>query len=111
MMLNTMRRPSTFKKVNLLLMKGADRLTGEDLVQITQVAEQAGAAIYISIPSWQVLMGVPGVQHQQVLETLRKRGYDSVKVTRKLDGGSTLQLSGRSKENEVPSQNRRVKYG
>lgn len=99
----------TFRKVNLLLMKGADRLTGEDLVRIAQVAETAGAAIYISIPSWQVLLGVPGNRQGEVLEALRKRGYDSIKVARKLEQGSALQLKGRASERV--EEGRRVGMG
>ena len=108
-MLTTMRRQSVFKKVNLLLMKGADRLTGGDLFRITEVAEQAGAVIYVSIPSWQVLLAVPVTQQQRVLENLRERGYDSIKVTRKLTQGSALQLRG--KGGEVAAQNQQVSYG
>jgi len=112
-MLSLMRSPAKsaliFRKVNLLLMKGADRLTGEDLVRIAQVAEGAGAVIYISIPSWQVLLGVPGGQQEQVLKALRERGFDSVKVTRKLEEGSALQLKGRVSEG--PLENRRVRVG
>ena len=112
-MLSIMRSPArsamVFRKVNLLLMKGADRLTGEDLVRIAQVAEEAGAVIYISIPSWQVLLGVPGDHRKQVLESLRDRGYDSVKVARKLEPGSALQLRG--KANEEVAQSRRVGSG
>jgi hypothetical protein len=103
------RRAVIFRKVNLLLMKGADRLTGEDLVRIAQVAEEAGAVIYISIPSWQVLLGVPGGQQEQVLEDLRERGYDSVKVARKLEQGSALELRG--KVSDGPVEYRRVKTG
>ncbi len=97
-MLRTMRSPSIFKKINLVLMKGADKLTGNDLVRIAQVAEQAGAVIYVSLPSWQVLLAVPVMQQQQVSESLHERGYDSARVTRKLDRDSTLQLRGRGNE-------------
>lgn len=112
-MLSIMRSPARstaiFRKVNLLLMKGADRLTGEELVRIAQVAEEAGAVIYISIPSWQVLLGVPEDHRKQVLESLRDQGYDSVKITRKLEPGSALQLRG--KANEGGAQSRRAGNG
>lgn len=90
-----MRNGSIFRKVNLALMKGADRLTGEELVRITELAEPAGAVIYISIPSWQDLLAVPVTQQQQVVGNLRDRGYDSVRVTRKLDQRAILQLRGK----------------
>ncbi|WDT75531.1 MAG: hypothetical protein MPW16_19960 [Candidatus Manganitrophus sp.] len=93
MMLQARKSQTIFKKVNLVLMKGADRLTGDDLVRITKVAEEAGATLYISVPSWQVFLGVPVTQQQQVLIKLRERGYDSVRVTRKVDHGFPLQLS------------------
>lgn len=92
-MLQAKKSQTVFKKVNLVLMKGADRLTGDDLVRITKVAEEAGASLYISVPSWQVFLGVPVTQQQQVLIKLRERGYDSVRVTRKVDHGFPLQLS------------------
>lgn len=92
-MLRARKSQMIFKKVNLVLMKGADRLTGDDLVRITKVAEEAGATLYISVPSWQVFLGVPVTQQQQVLIKLRERGYDSVRVTRKVDHGFPLQLS------------------
>ena len=92
-MLRARKSQMIFKKVNLVLMKGADRLTGDDLVRITKVAEEAGASLYISVPSWQVFLGVPVTQQQQVLIKLRERGYDSVRVTRKVDHGFPLQLS------------------
>lgn len=108
-MLRQMRSLSNFKRVNLLLMKGADRLTGEDLFRITEVAEQSGAVIYVSLPSWQILLAAPPMQQQQVLEKLRERGYDSVKVTRKLDQGVALRLRGKSQEALL--WNRRVTAG
>ncbi|GEM_PF-2000008 len=108
-MFRQMKNPSSFKRVNLLLMKGADRLTGEDLFRITEVAEQAGAAIYVSLPSWQILLAAPVMQQQEISEKLRERGYDSVKVTRKLDQGSALKLKGKS--HEAALQNCRVTAG
>lgn len=95
-MLRATKSQMVFKKVNLVLMKGADRLTGDDLVQITKIAEAAGATLYISVPSWQIFLGVPVTQQQHVLQSLREKGYDSVKVTRKVDHGFPLQRSDES---------------
>lgn len=94
-MLPVKRTRSIFKKVNLLLIKGADRLTAGELVQINEVAERSGAVIYVSIPSWQIFLSIPVLQQREVWELLRKSGYDSVRITRKVNARSTLQLRGK----------------
>jgi hypothetical protein len=55
----------------LVLKDSAHRLTGEDLLRITEIAEQAHAAVHISNGPWQMLLGVPPTFHQSVAEALQ----------------------------------------
>jgi dissimilatory sulfite reductase (desulfoviridin) alpha/beta subunit len=85
------------QRVDLLLAEKADRLSGEDLLRISEVADQAGAAIHISYRSWQILIGVPAMRQQEVLSSLRELGYnsDTVRVKRKYDPGFRLEIGER----------------
>jgi dissimilatory sulfite reductase (desulfoviridin) alpha/beta subunit len=82
------------QRVDLLLAEKADRLSGEELLRITEVADQAGAAIHISLRSWQILIGVPAMRQQEVLANLRDMGYDSdsVRIAGEYDPGFTLEI-------------------
>jgi hypothetical protein len=66
----------TQRRVHLILEDTAHHLTSQDLLRITQIAEQAQAAVHISYGSWQVLIGVPEIHHQDISEALRDIGYE-----------------------------------
>jgi hypothetical protein len=80
------------KRFHLVLQKRADRLTGDDLLKITEVAEEAGAAIHISNASWQVLVGVPDCNGEEVLRRLHLMGFTSFRKVGEINPRNTFAL-------------------
>lgn len=81
-------------RVHLVLEDTAHHLTGQDLLKIAQIAEQAHAAVHISYRSWQVLVGVPEYSYELVAEHLRTMGYECDILPGKIDELSTFVLNG-----------------
>jgi dissimilatory sulfite reductase (desulfoviridin) alpha/beta subunit len=63
-------------RVHLVLKASADQLTGQDLLRITEIAEQGNAEVHISHGTWQVLVGVPKDSQHDVTRALREIGYE-----------------------------------
>lgn len=97
-MVGVMRGPLVFEKVNVVLIEKANQLTGGDLVRITEMAKEAGAAIHVSVQTWQIVLIVPTMQLKQLSENLFGMGYHAVKVNRALDQGFALQTSEKKKQ-------------
>lgn len=81
-------------RVHLVLEDTAHHLTGQDLLKIAQIAEQAHAAVHISYRSWQVLVGVPECSYELVAEHLRTMGYECDIFSGEIDELSTFVLNG-----------------
>jgi len=64
------------RRVQIVLEDSAAHLTSRELQEIARIAEEAHAAVHISFGSWQVLIGVPEIYHQDIAETLRNMGYE-----------------------------------
>ena len=84
----------TEERVHLVLEDTAHHLTGQDLLKIAQIAEQAHAAVHISYRSWQVLVGVPECSYEWVAEHLRTMGYECDILSGEIDELSTFALNG-----------------
>jgi hypothetical protein len=82
------------RRVNLILKDSAHGLTSQDLLKISQVAEQAHAAVHISYGSWQVLVGVPESSYELVVEYLQVMGYECSMHAGEIDDLSTFVLNG-----------------
>lgn len=81
------------KEVDIHLKSTAAHLTGQDLLRITKLAEQAQAAVHISHGDWQVFLRVPEPRSRGVLENLRDMGYACVFFMGDTPGRPTFVLS------------------
>jgi len=63
-------------KTLLILKATASQLTGQALLEITEIAEHAHAELHISHNAWQILVGVPEIYRPFVEKELEDLGYD-----------------------------------
>jgi len=66
---------ATERTVHFVLKNLGDRLTGDDMVRIMELSHQAEAIVHLSYDSWQVLIGVPERNSQNLEAKLSSIGY------------------------------------
>jgi hypothetical protein len=80
-------------RVHLALQEGADSLTGDDLLKISEIAERAGAVLHISKGSWQIFIGVPAERKREVEVDLQALGHGDVRIVYPVDEKLTFRLA------------------
>jgi len=63
------------RAVHFVLKDSADRLRGEGLARIIDLAHKAEAVVHVSFDSWQVLIGVPARNSPSLEAELSSMGY------------------------------------
>jgi hypothetical protein len=63
------------RAVHFVLKDSADRLRGEGLARIIELAHKAEAVVHVSLDSWQVLIGVPERNSSNLEAELFSMGY------------------------------------
>jgi len=63
------------RAIHFVLQDSADRLKGEELVRIIELAHQAEAIVHLSHASWQILIGVPERNCRRLEQELSSMGF------------------------------------
>jgi len=63
------------RAVHFVLKDSTDRIRGEGLARIIELAHKAGAVVHVSFDSWQVLIGVPERNGPSLEAELSSMGY------------------------------------
>lgn len=63
------------RAVHFVIKGSADRLRGESLSRIIELAHKSGAVVHLSLDSWQVLIGVPERNRPNLESELFLMGY------------------------------------
>jgi hypothetical protein len=95
--MKTQKSRATERRVYLILGSTARHLTCQDLLRITEIAEQGHAAVQISYGAWQVLLNVPEIYYGMVAEALRGIGYECDVFLGEMNERSTFALKERRK--------------
>src|ERR1700674_427456 len=85
-------------RVYLVLADTARCLTSQELLKITEIAEQAHAIVHIRRGSWQVLVNVPELSYQKVDRALQAMGHEAQLLSGKIKERSTFVLKGERQE-------------
>jgi len=68
--------PYREKRVDLILTAGGGRVSGQDLLRITEIAEKERALCHISDGPRQILIGIPKEAQRPVRQSLRAIGWN-----------------------------------
>src|ERR1700676_3573340 len=86
------------QKVYLVLTDTARCLTSQELLKITEIAEQAHAIVHIHRGSWQVLVHVPELSYQKVDPARQAMGHEAQLLSGNIKERSTFVLKGERQE-------------
>jgi hypothetical protein len=95
------RTTDATQRVYLVLTDTARCLTSQELLKITEVAEQAHAIVHIHRGSWQVLVKVPELSYQEVDRALQAMGHAAQLLSGKINERSTFVLK-RERQEHIP---------
>jgi hypothetical protein len=86
------------RAIHFVLKGSADRLRGEGLARIIELAHKAEAVVHVSFDSWQVLIGVPERNSPNLEAELSSMGYVCTIPYGSRNDTATFVLDGRHNE-------------